>query len=332
MSLTSAMKPLVSICMPTYNYGQYIELAVRSAFEQDYRPLELVIVDDGSTDNTWDVLARLQAKAPFTMKVIKGLHRGVSAALNLAVAAANGEWVSVFAADDISRSDRVSKQIAATTEDVLLVHSEYTCIDEYGTPSAYDSTTDLPPASGRDLRDLLLLRSDVRSMTVMIRRSGLREHQPYDEHLPAEDWQSILRLAKAGLISHVPEQLVYRRVHSASASFTSHRKKKTFSMQEIGVDVLREVCPPELSFDRVGVLHASVVIRNAVAIGAWEKVADGLRQCWRAFPSERALLVASCSSGLVSYAWVNGMRARTPPAALKLLLRLKAMALKARYR
>ncbi len=325
-------RPLVTICMPAYNYGHFIEQAVRSAFAQDYRPLDLVVVDDGSTDDTLAVLTRLKSESPIPMEVVKGDHKGVSAAMNLALKHAKGEWLCMLHADDWARADRVSKQVAAAGPSDVLVHSEYVSVDPEGRPTAYDSSTDLPPVHGDALRKLVLLEGDIRSMTMMFRRSALVEVGAFDESLPVEDWQSALRLAKRGSIAHVNEQLVFRRVHATSVSFTSHRKKKTFSMKELGIDVLREVCPADIPFDRVGVIHASVVIRNAMAMGAWEKVADGIRQCWDAFPTERALLLRSCSRGFISYAWVNALRPHTPPFILKLLLGLKAQLIQARYR
>lgn len=321
----------VSVCMPAYNYGHFIEQAVSSVFTQDHRPLELVVVDDGSTDDTWEVLERLKREAPIPMKVVKGEHRGVSAAMNLALRNASGEWIAVLHADDWARDDRISRQLAAVREGDVLVHSEYVSVDPGGALTGYDSSVDLPPARGQALRKLVLLEADVRSMTMMFKRNAFNQIGTYDESLPVEDWQSILRLAKVGTIAHVSDQLVFRRVHPTSVSFTSHRKKKTFEMREIGIKVLKEVCPSDVPFDRVGVLHASVVIRNAMAMGAWEKVLDGLKQCWEAFPSERALLLTLCSPGFISYAWVNGLRPRTPPAVLKLLLRFKAALMSARY-
>lgn len=318
--------------MPAYNYGHFIEQAVRSAFVQDHRPLELVVVDDGSTDDTWERLERLQKEAPFPMKLVKGAHKGVSAAMNLGLQAATGEWIAMLHADDWAREDRVSKQVAAIAPGVVLVHSEYISVDPEGKPTPYDSSIDLPPVSGDALRKLLLLEGDVRSMTIMFNRAAMTASGAYDESLPVEDWQMSLRLAAAGQIAHVPEQLIFRRVHATSVSFTSHRKKKTFSMKEIGVDVLRELCPPDIEFERVGVLHASVVIRNAIAMGAWEKVQDGIRQCWEAFPTQRRLLLSLCAPGLVSFVWVNALRPRLPEEAIKLVLQAKARAMKLRYR
>lgn len=328
----SPATPLVTICMPAYNYGQYIEQAVQSAWGQTHRPLELIVIDDGSTDDTWEILGRLKAASPIPMTVLKGEHRGVAAALNLALKAANGEWVSILHADDINRPERVAKQLAVAGADDVLVHCEYTCIDEHGAPTEYDSSVDLPPASGDALRDILQLRRDVRSMTVMFRRSAFEKIGPYDEALPVEDWQSILRLSKLGHVAHVPEALVLRRVHRTNISFTAHRKKKTFSFREIGIDVLREVTPSDLPLDRICALHSAVVLRNALALGAWEKVLDGLRQCWAAWPEQRQLLVKETLRGVPSYLWMNAVRDRLPSSAVRRLLALKASMIKLRAR
>lgn len=323
---------LVSTCMPAYNYGHFIEEAVRSVFAQTHRPLELVVVDDGSTDNTWSILERLKAEAPIPMTVLKGEHRGVSAALNLALRHATGEWISILHADDYARPDRVEKQLAVVGPDVVLVHCEYVCVDEKGELTGYDSSVDLPPLEGKALRALVELKGDVRSMTVMFRKSAFLQMGEYDESLPVEDWQSILRLSKLGLVAHVPEQLIYRRVHSTNISFTAHKKKKTFSFKEIGIDVLKEVCPPDLDLSHVLATHTAVVLRNALALGAFEKVADGLRQGFAEFPSERAYLLRETLKGVPSYVWMRGLRERLPDGAVRTLLRGKSLVMQLRAR
>lgn len=322
--------PLVSVCMPSYNYASYLETSIRSVFAQSYRPLELIIVDDGSTDDSAAVIERVTRDAPIPVRTVMGSHGGVSAALNLALSAAKGDWICILAADDVSRPERVERLInAASGPAVVLVHSEYTCIDTDGSPTLYDSSTDLPPAQGRALRSLLELKADVRSMTVMLKRSAMPS-VPYDPSLPAEDWQSILRLARAGSIAHVPEPLVERRIHQRSASFSVHRNQKTFSFTEVGIDVLKEVCPPDLPLDRVIALHTAVVLRNALALGAFEKVWDGLRQGFEAIPTQRAFLARETLRGLTSYVWIHGMQNRLPKPAVRALLRLKGQMIRSR--
>lgn len=328
----SSSRPLVTVCMPAYNYGHFIEQAVRSAWAETYRPLELVVVDDGSTDGTWELLKRLEPESPIPMTVLKGQHRGVAAALNLALTAAKGEWISVLHADDYSHPDRIAAQVARVdSPDVVAVHSEYVCVDERGRETGYDSSTDLPPAVGQDLRAILLRRADVRSMTMLIRRSALDAIGRYQEDLPVEDWQSILRLAKAGEFRHVPQRHIFRRVHGANISIGA-QKKKTFSFKEIAIDVLKEVAPPDLDWDHLCVLHASVVIKNALAQGGFAKAVDGFNQCWKRYPSQRVLLTREFASGLRSWLWLSHVRDRLPEGATRALLKLKALGVASRAR
>jgi glycosyltransferase involved in cell wall biosynthesis len=315
--------PSVSICMPAYNYGHFIEQAIRSAWAQDYRPIELVVVDDGSTDGTWELLERLRPESPIPMTVLKGAHKGVAAAVNLALTAARGDWIAMLHADDYCTPDRISRQMAAVTPDVVLVHSEYVCVDEKGTRTPYDSSLDLPPANGVCLEALLELRADVRSVSLCFRRSALRADAPFEEDLPVEDWQAILRLARAGQVAHVSEPLIFRRVHSSNISFTAHRKKRTFSMKEIAWDVLREVAPPGTDLESLGARHASVVIRNAIAQGAFAKAVDGLRQCFEYFPTQKATLLRTAALSLPSHVWLRFLRPRVPEKLVPGLLSLK---------
>lgn len=324
MKKSGGPPPLVSICLPTYNYERFTEQSVRSAWAETHEPRELIVVDDGSTDGTWALLERLQPLSPIPMTVLKGKHLGVTAALNLALKSARGEWIAILAADDYSRPDRIALQLSVVdSPEVLLVHSEYVCVDEIGQATGYDSSTDLPPASGRALRELLLLRSDVRSVTMLIRRRALERIGTYDESKPAEDWQSILRLARDGEIRHVPQPLVFRRVHGANASIAQQRKL-TFSFDAIALDVVREVCPPDLPIDYLSVLHSSTSIKNSLAQGGYAAAFDGFRQCWTEFPAQRALLVREFGRGLRSWLWLRHVRNRLPKEALLALLRHKA--------
>lgn len=322
-------KPLVSLCMPAYNYGHFIEEAVRSAWAQDYRPVELIVVDDGSTDNTWELLGRLKSDSPVPMTVVKGAHRGVSAALNVALEQAKGEWISILHADDFYRPDKVSRMMACTSDPrVTLVHSEFVNVDLHGNVTQYSSQHDGPPASGDALRDILLLKADVRSVTLLIRAETLRSVGGYDEACATEDWQVILRMAKAGLIAHVDEPLVYRRVHGENLSFSSFRDQR-FSFNEVALHVLREVIPPDMDAEAICALHAASGIRNAVGKGAFEKAARALALCWDEFPNNRPTLVKELFRGVRSLLWLRALRPYLPSAVVASLLQLK-VALKRR--
>lgn len=324
-NVNSPLGGLVTVMVPAYNYARFVTQAIESAWSQSYRPLEIVAVDDGSTDGTYDVLVELAARSPIPMRVLRGEHRGVAAALNLALTEAQGDWVSVLHADDYLDPAKLARQAEAIAHEprAVLAHCEYVCVDEHGHFTGYDSSTDLAPARGDALRDLLMLRCDVRSMTMFMKRSALMDAGGYDEFLPVEDWQSILRLAKRGRIVHVDDKLVYRRVHGANISSTAHRLRP-FSFHDIARNVLEEVTPPEMSVERICAIHTGVVVRHSLALGAWRRGFDGLRALWLAYPEERARGVADAARGIASYGWVRHVRGRLSPSLLSRVLALKA--------
>lgn len=305
---------LVTVLVPAFNYGHYIEEAIRSVWNQTYRSIELVVVDDGSTDNTLEVLRSLSPESPFPMRIVEGRHEGIAAALNLGLLQSRGEWISILHADDFYRHDKVELQIATAVMGVTLVHSDYAVVDSLGSEVVgVDSRLDLPPAKGGALRDILLHHRDVRSPTMMYRREALMEYGGYDESLPVEDWQSILRLSRAGMIAHVAEPLVYRRVHDTNWSKTVHRSGSEFDLREIGFPIICEVLPSDLDFERVCALHLSNVLINTLAQGNYVKSRNVLATGWREFPSARLHLLPAIARGLASRMWAR-LRPILPPS------------------
>lgn len=315
--------PLVTLLTPAYNYAHFVERAVRSAWTQTWRPLELIAIDDGSTDGTFELLNKLRDDSPIPMTVIRGQHGGVSAATNLGLAAAKGEFVGLLHADDWFKPEKIAKQMEAFIADptVTLSHTEYVGVDQHGNPTGYDSGLDLPPASGDALRKLLLLEADVRSMTVLYRRSAL--DRGYDSSLPVEDWQSILRLAARGKVAHLAEPLAFRRAHTTNISYT-YRNKSGFSFRDIGKDIIDEVCPADLDRELIYAIHSSVAIRNALANGAWAKAADGVKQCFEALPRQRLYLLKHVAPGLRSFVWMRYVKKRLPPGLLRRAMTIRA--------
>ena len=96
------VNPLVSVIIPAYNAGKYIEMAVKSVLNQSYTNIELIVVNDGSTDNTLDVLSQFS-----DIKIISTSNRGVSHARNVGIDASRGEFVSFLDADDELKDDAV---------------------------------------------------------------------------------------------------------------------------------------------------------------------------------------------------------------------------------
>ena len=95
---------LISVIIPTYNCAPYLTESLESILAQTFRDFDLVVVDDGSTDHTWAVLARY---APIAT-IVRAPHGGLSAARNAGLAAAHGEWIAFHDADDVAVPDRLA--------------------------------------------------------------------------------------------------------------------------------------------------------------------------------------------------------------------------------
>jgi len=102
------MQPLVSIGIPCYNAAQWIAASVQSALDQTWPHKEIIVVDDGSTDGTLDVLRKFGA----AIRVEQAAHGGANRARNLILRAARGEWLQYVDADDYLRSEKISRQLA----------------------------------------------------------------------------------------------------------------------------------------------------------------------------------------------------------------------------
>jgi len=96
--------PAISVIIPTYNCGRYLQESLESIFAQTERDFEVIVVDDGSTDDTPHVLDAYTGR----LTVVQGAHGGLSAARNLGLARATGEWVAFHDADDVAAADRLT--------------------------------------------------------------------------------------------------------------------------------------------------------------------------------------------------------------------------------
>jgi glycosyltransferase involved in cell wall biosynthesis len=210
--------PLVSVVIPTYNRAAYIGDAISSVLAQDYHPVEIIVADDGSTDDTADIVARFGGAVTY----LSLPHRGQPAATrNAAVAAARGEYVAFLDSDDLFLSGRLAGQVAALTEhpEAGLAYSNgYFFRDDPETPVGR-VLDGLPTPSGQSLPDLL--RGNFLSTpVVLIRRTCLDSVGVFDERpdLLSEDYDLWLRIAAEFPIIYVPGDVAAIRRHGQSIS------------------------------------------------------------------------------------------------------------------
>ncbi|MEO8192971.1 MAG: glycosyltransferase [Gemmatimonadales bacterium] len=208
--------PAVSVIMPAYNSEAFIAESVRSVLDQTFDDLELIVVDDGSTDNT---VARLAEFGDPRLKLVQhDSNRGVSAAGNTGFRASTGTFVGCIGSDDVWLPTKLAEQMALIERDpaIGVVYTWLGLIDAEGRIA--------PNVEAPDLDDdpiAALAAGRCRIITsVLVRREEYARHGWLDTKLAAgEDWDLLLRLAVAGLkFRGVRKPLVYCRVRFDSLS------------------------------------------------------------------------------------------------------------------
>jgi hypothetical protein len=207
----------ISVLLPVYNSQAYLKAAVESILGQDFGDFEFIIVNDGSTDQSGQIL-RDYAAGDGRILLIEQENRGVIGALNRGLGAARGEYIARMDADDISEPDRLGRQLAElrARPDLVVLGSAYTLID------ASDSIVrvDQFPAEDALIRWQLLFYSPFAHPTVMMRRDILeKEKIRYDETARhAEDYGLWSKLLYFGRGANLSLPLLRHRSHELQKS------------------------------------------------------------------------------------------------------------------
>ncbi len=199
---------LVSVVIPSYNAAKTITRAVRSALEQDYEPLEVIVVDDCSTDSTQDVVRTIGD--PRVTLVPSPANRGAAVARNRGIQRAAGSYVAFLDADDVWHQSKISSQVRMIEQNpkVTLVTCDCLFFNGAGNPRGTFFQR-RAPAAGESAWRVLLAYNFIATPTVLARKSDLDELSGFSESLPmGEDQDLWIRLAARGEVAIVPETLV----------------------------------------------------------------------------------------------------------------------------
>jgi glycosyltransferase involved in cell wall biosynthesis len=218
------VKPIVTVIMSVRNGEQWLREAIDSILRQTLTEWEMWIIDDASTDSTWQILeSYITDKPEFNISIIRqDPPWGLPKNLNTMLPFARGEFIARMDADDISTPERFAKQVAFLRQNpsVDAVASFITMINEKG------ETTGVWPddrrASNYQTIKIILPRTNcIAHPSVMLRAPILKQYQ-YNEHqIHMEDWDLWLRLLNDGrIIEKINEPLLFYRVHSSSVTST----------------------------------------------------------------------------------------------------------------
>jgi glycosyltransferase involved in cell wall biosynthesis len=204
--------PTVSVIIPTYNQGQFIDKAIESVLKQSYQDFEIIVINDGSTDNTEEIVRGFKDKRVKYIKKYKK-SRGVSVARNVGIKMARGKYIALLDSDDEWLPEKLGKQVKVFKSEfpeVGVVCSWSYNIDEKGN---YISKRCLPKKDGYIYEDLLST-NPISVPTVLIKKECFNRVGLFDDLLNAqEDWDMWIRIAKYYRFALIKVPLVKYRLH-----------------------------------------------------------------------------------------------------------------------
>jgi len=211
------MLPAISILMSVYNSEDYLSESIDSMLEQSFTDFEFIIVDDGSTDNSANIIQRYVNADSRIVPVMLGENRGLAGALNHGLAFAKGEYIARMDSDDISMPERLEKQINYLKDnpDIGVLGSRMQVINVDKNPLF---TYDVPLAHSLIVWNLFFGRTFAHP-SVMIRRDLLESVNGYNTNLTvAQDVDLWARLIGLATFRNLPDKLMLYRTHDRATS------------------------------------------------------------------------------------------------------------------
>lgn len=221
--MTAASRPLISVVLPVRNGMPYLVHAIESLLAQTDEAFEVLVVDDGSSDGSYEYVSQLEDAR---IRLLRAQGRGLAAALNTGLAAARGAYLARQDADDWSAPDRLALQRAwlDAHPDIAVLATAVAFVDGRDAPVTNAWTRRVheqwdAAVSPDEIAALMPLTCCLFHATVMLRTAVLREAGGYDPGMvPAEDYDLWLRILPFAHFARLPQVLYTVRVHDGSSS------------------------------------------------------------------------------------------------------------------
>jgi glycosyltransferase involved in cell wall biosynthesis len=226
MNRDSLPKVSVSVVITCYNYGQYVEKAIESVFLQTYEDFEIILVDDGSTDDSEQRIRPFLSDKRLTY--IRQKNKGQANAKNTGIKHAKGEFIAFLDADDLWETTKLEKQLALFSNDKTgVVFSRARYIDKNGSPLDISLKGKyLQPRSG-NVTNFLFFDNFIPFSSSIIRKQCLEVFKGFDESLEMGiDWDLWLKISTQYAFDFVDEPLlIYRVGHSGQMSKKAEKRQ-----------------------------------------------------------------------------------------------------------
>ncbi len=205
--------PLVSVIIPTYNRAHLVKDAINSALQQTYKNVEVIVIDDGSTDNTKEILAKYGNKINYLYKE----NGGCSSARNLGVSKARGEYIAFLDSDDLWYPEKIEKQTAVIKmTNYNIVMSDIEFVDKDNNHLSFSNLREVIKKDG-DIMKYLLYRPYITCSYMLIKKTVFSKVGIFDETFKtAEDLDMLLRICSEYKAALVAEPLVKFRATAKS--------------------------------------------------------------------------------------------------------------------
>ena len=326
----------VSVVLPAYNCEPYIRTAVESVLNQSYRPIELIVVDDGSTDGTMQALERFRHQ----LRVIRHDRAGAAAARNTGLKAASGEYIAFLDADDWWYSSRLSSQIAALRQHPAagMAFSDFTVTDAAGVPymqngirqwygvwrdaaatpwdKVFEASSAVPVIDTRGMAGSVtaysgqlvtwLFRGNfINTSSVLVRREATTRAGCFDTTLGTEeDYEFWLRIAQDWRLAYVDAPLVARRRRPGQLTDSSQNERVVRNVLAVisrAAERLEGVVAPTEVRRRLARLHFNlgvICLRTNRNAEARDLLWKSVCECPNAWPRYPMLLLAFGPAGV----------------------------------
>lgn len=233
MSDSDNITPLISVGMPVYNGAKYLAIAIDSILVQTFTNFELIMIDDGSTDDTLNILRKYEQQDS-RVRIVARENRGVATTRNDIIDIARGEWLAIMDSDDIALPHRFERQLAWLKETGADISGSW--VQRFGSS---DQRIIKLRQTNDAIRMEMLFGSPFAQPTVIMRTTLVRQlrydsawEKNHAHSHPAEDYDLWERAAEAGWkMTNVPEVLLKYRVHESQVSTASSMLQQQLAQQ-----------------------------------------------------------------------------------------------------